>query len=257
MARIFCIASLALAAVSVVSGHVIPHHKRAPPGWQTDILQNYGVYHDRYLQWDCENQHNTTFFETCCHPLLKKESISVLENLGCENHSGDDCDGDSPSSAPSSSLEPFCSTCRANFYTGPTPTLTPTTTPHEAPASSSSPAPAPAQSSDGLDNTIHTGGVATFFTQNGVAGACGQVHQDTDFICAMDQARYGSSGGVSTLCGKRVQITADNGKTVTVTVADDCPTCDNENSIDLSVAAFEVLAPQSVGEIKITWQLVK
>jgi hypothetical protein len=87
MARIFCIASLALAAVSVVSGHVIPHHKRAPPGWQTDILQvrsllgvtchisqpplqNYGVYHDRYLQWDCENQHNTTFFETCCHPLL-------------------------------------------------------------------------------------------------------------------------------------------------------------------------------------------
>jgi expansin (peptidoglycan-binding protein) len=71
-----------------------------------------------------------------------------------------------------------------------------------------------------------------------------------------DQSLYGDSGGVSPLCGKKVQITADNGKTVTVTVADDCPTCKNENSIDLSVAAFEVLAPQTVGEIKITWQLV-
>jgi hypothetical protein len=28
---------------------------------------------------------------------------------------------------------------------------------------------------------------ATFFTQNGVAGACGKVHQDSDLICAMGE----------------------------------------------------------------------
>lgn len=33
-------------------------------------MQNYDVYHDRYLKWDCQNQHNTTFFDKCCHPLL-------------------------------------------------------------------------------------------------------------------------------------------------------------------------------------------
>ena len=40
MVRIFCIVSLALAAVSTVSGHVIKHRK-PPANWQTDILQVY------------------------------------------------------------------------------------------------------------------------------------------------------------------------------------------------------------------------
>jgi hypothetical protein len=32
-----------------------------------------------------------------------------------------------------------------------------------------------------------------------------------------------------------------------VTVADECPTCDNANSIDLSEGAFETIADLSVG----------
>jgi rare lipoprotein A (peptidoglycan hydrolase) len=70
----------------------------------------------------------------------------------------------------------------------------------------------------------------------------------------MDQALFGTSGPASPLCGKQVQITnTSNGKTVTVTVADDCPTCENANSIDLSVAAFEAIADLSTGEVPISW----
>jgi len=73
----------------------------------------------------------------------------------------------------------------------------------------------------------------------------------------MDQSRYGDSGGASSLCGKQVRITNQaNGNTVTVTVADDCPTCQNENSIDLSVAAFQALDNLSVGDIPIVWSFV-
>jgi len=89
---------------------------------------------------------------------------------------------------------------------------------------------------------------ATYFYQNGNAGACGTVHSDYDYICAIDSARYGNSGSTSSLCGQQVKITnTDNGNTVTVTIADDCPTCDNANSIDLSVGAFEALGSLSEG----------
>ncbi|KAJ3868911.1 RlpA-like double-psi beta-barrel-protein domain-containing protein-containing protein [Lentinula novae-zelandiae] len=98
---------------------------------------------------------------------------------------------------------------------------------------------------------------ATYFLQNGVAGACGTVHSDSDFIAAMDQTRYGDSGDVSPLCGKYVKITNIlNQKTVTVQVADDCPTCNNENSIDLSQGAFTQIATIDEGEVPITWEYV-
>jgi expansin (peptidoglycan-binding protein) len=104
---------------------------------------------------------------------------------------------------------------------------------------------------------VETGGVATFFYQNGVAGACGTVHSDSDLIAAMDQTRYGNSGEVSALCGQQVEITnTQNGKTVTVTIADDCPTCENANSIDLSVGAFTQIATEEQGEVPITWKLL-
>ncbi|KAI0306461.1 RlpA-like double-psi beta-barrel-protein domain-containing protein-containing protein, partial [Multifurca ochricompacta] len=97
----------------------------------------------------------------------------------------------------------------------------------------------------------------TFFFQGGVAGACGKVHSDNDFIAAIDEKRYGFSGAVSSLCGKRVKITnTENGKTVIVTIADDCPTCKNANSIDLSVAAFKAIAPLSAGIAPISWSFI-
>lgn len=109
---------------------------------------------------------------------------------------------------------------------------------------------------------------ATFFYQNGVAGACGTVHSDSEFIAAIgksahvnvitffidnfltDERRYGNSGARSSLCGKQVQITnTKNGKSVKVTIADDCPTCTNSNSIDLSVGAFNAIATEAEGMV--------
>jgi expansin (peptidoglycan-binding protein) len=76
-------------------------------------------------------------------------------------------------------------------------------------------------------------------------------------IPVKDQAWYGDSTLVSSLCGKQVEIiNTDNQKSVTVTIADDCPTCDNANSIDLSVQAFDTLSDQYIGKIPIKWRFV-
>ncbi|GAW10118.1 expansin family protein [Lentinula edodes] len=120
----------------------------------------------------------------------------------------------------------------------------------ETPTTSSSSAEAtPTGSVDSSTGSseVFTGGHATYFTQNGVAGACGTVHSDNDFIVAIDQDRYGDSGETSQYCGKTVTITG-LGKTMQATVADDCPTCDNENSLDMSVALFQSFTSLDVGE---------
>ncbi|KDQ60944.1 hypothetical protein JAAARDRAFT_124948 [Jaapia argillacea MUCL 33604] len=86
---------------------------------------------------------------------------------------------------------------------------------------------------------------ATFFYQNGEAGACGNYNPDSAFIAAIGKAAL-----VSPLCGKQVHITnQNNGKTVTVTIADACPTCNNGDSIDLSVGAFTQIATEEEGEV--------
>ena len=111
---------------------------------------------------------------------------------------------------------------------------------------------------------------ATYFYQNGVAGACGRVHSDYDLICAMgtprlvraaldydlsdraraDYRRYGDTSVRSSLCGRSVRITnTQNGKSVNAFVADACPTCENGNSIDLSMGAFQRIADLSEGVV--------
>ena len=86
----------------------------------------------------------------------------------------------------------------------------------------------------------------TWFTQDGNAGACGIVHSDSDFIAALDSRTYGDSGSQSSLCGKQIRISWQ-GKSVDVTVADDCPTCNTPSSVDLSQAAFEALSSLDTG----------
>ncbi|KAF8746088.1 hypothetical protein AX14_000149 [Amanita brunnescens Koide BX004] len=101
---------------------------------------------------------------------------------------------------------------------------------------------------------VFTGGYATYFYQNGNAGACGAYHSDYDLIAAIDADRYGYTGEKSALCGKKVKIVnPSNGHSVVVTIADACPTCRNGNSIDLSVGAFERIADMSLGIVSIDW----
>ncbi|KAL7411760.1 hypothetical protein BDY24DRAFT_329489, partial [Mrakia frigida] len=45
-----------------------------PPGYASGYLENYDVYHLRYIALDCSEQHDTVFFDDCCHPLLSTES---------------------------------------------------------------------------------------------------------------------------------------------------------------------------------------
>ncbi|KAI9446345.1 plant expansin [Lactarius indigo] len=272
MVRVLSITSLALAAASAVSGLVVP--RLSPPkGWETDILEPYEQYHERYLALDCQDKHGQPFFDQCCHPLLATQKLESRPPQCIP----DDCDdgSDNTSTIPPSSSP--TNVTPTPTYVPPKSTHTPepssSTSSTKPPPSTSAPKPSPSTSStpkpkasptpvshspEGSSSSeVNTGGQATFFRQNGVAGACGKVHSDDDLICAMDQIRYGDPGAKSALCGKQVRITnTENGKTVTVTVADDCPTCKNANSIDLSVAAFKAIATLEQGVASIAWSFV-
>ncbi|PCH38005.1 barwin-like endoglucanase [Wolfiporia cocos MD-104 SS10] len=208
MSRFLAVTTLACVAATTVSGRTIGARTTVPPTYDQGYLEPYATYHARYLALDCQDKHDTLFFESCCHPLLATQSLS-----------------DRPEE---------CNPYPSSTSTSATSTLETTS-----------------------DSEVYTDGYATYFYQNGVAGACGTVHSDYDMIAAIDQDRYGNSGAVSALCGQKVKITNPaNGNTVTVTIADDCPTCRNSDSIDLSVGAFEQIADLSEGIVSIDWEFV-
>jgi hypothetical protein len=284
------ILSIALVAASSVSGLIIPRHRnvnvlaRAEPGtYDAGYLEGYEGYHARYIAIGCNEKHNTTFFDTCCHPLLATETLKADRPAECAPSAASLASASS--ALPTTTIKPDSNgnNCEdpADTTTTPTPKATPTPeaspkqhhTPKNATvtessthtssapetkatskSSSKSSSSSGSGSSSALSGTVQSGGVATFFTQNGVAGACGTVHSDSDFICAIDQQRYGNSGGKSKLCGMSIRIVnTNNGKSVTCQIADDCPTCKNENSVDLSVGAFTAIATQAEGEVPIQW----
>jgi len=298
MYHLVSLATVVFAVASSVSALAIPRDTAAAPpappaGWLTDILESYESYHKYYLSIDCENHHNTTFFDDCCHPLLASQSLddrpaqctsasaSISAPIANPTSSGDDdeedCDsGDDEDNEPA--VVPTTTPAPKVIVTTPAPEPTTTAAPkptttappiqkvvpsttHEAKPATTSPAKkAPSSgssSSSSGSSQVFTGGIATFFFQNGVAGACGTVHQDSDFIVAIDAARYGDTGEKSPLCGKQVHITnTANKKSVTATIADACPTCDNSNSIDLSTGTFKTIGDESAGVLNIEWFFV-
>ncbi|KAM0751599.1 barwin-like endoglucanase [Meredithblackwellia eburnea MCA 4105] len=99
-----------------------------------------------------------------------------------------------------------------------------------------------------------TGGKATFYNQYGVAGACGKVNSDDALIVALQIDRYGSGSNNAPDCGRTVVVTnTANGKSVVATVADACPGCENENSLDLSIGAFGKIGDYDTGVLSISW----
>jgi len=277
MSKFFVFVALALVATSSVSALVVPRTD-PPPGWASDYLEPYDTYHTRYLALSCQTQHGTQFFDDCCHPLLATETLEANRPPQCvpgsqAYSSAMNAEPTSSGDSPANSNDDGDDNCDDSGDTTPTtPTSPPPyTAPTPGPDSSPAPNPTPVASpttttttyassptpdySD--DTSLITGGVATFFYQNGVAGACGAVNPDTAFIAAIDQERYGNSGDKSSLCGKQVQITnPSNNKSVTVTIADDCPTCQNGNSIDLSFAAFLEIATEAEGLVDIVWKFL-
>ncbi|KAF7976731.1 hypothetical protein HWV62_5919 [Athelia sp. TMB] len=306
------LASIPLIAllVSSASALVLPRHRalaRAPTAievapraeasqpadWTSHHLEDYETYHIRYMALDCEDKHNTTFWDACCHPRAASNTTALAAECtpskaalasasarygedDCEETSSapaptptetEECGGEEtssvkptpkPTSSKASSTKKAATTKAAAspdaaggagaLGAGPTTTAKPSSSKAEPTSSktSSTKTSAAAQPT----GSVYSGGVATYFLQDGTAGACGAVHPDSALIAAIDQDRYGNSDAESSLCGKQVRVTnTSNKKTVVVTIADDCPTCKNANSIDLSKSAFTQIATIEEGEV--------
>ncbi|KAF9507856.1 hypothetical protein BS47DRAFT_1488618 [Hydnum rufescens UP504] len=227
-----------------------------------DILEPYEKYHSRYLEWGCDSEHGKPFFDLCCHPKLKNDTTSFPSSCsaGCTEDPKDPVHKDpTPTHSTTSSkplkIDPPSSTSSSTPYQPPKGVAGDPKPPSSTSSSSTKPPdPAPTKQTT---SPFNLGGFATFFYQGGNAGACGTVHSDSDYIVAIDIDRYGDTGAVSPLCGKKVEITnADTGKSVVATIADVCPTCKNSNSIDLSVSTFLAIASLGEGMVSIKWQFV-
>jgi len=338
-------------AVASVSAHSIHHVRRhhapraqPPAGWATNYLEDYDTYHTRYLAIGCEDKHDTTFFDMCCHPMLATETLeknrapccapgstaqcpssSSSAAIPASTSTDDDCDDDGDdggdgdddedcddegdgedASSTVASVKPLSSTPADNDEDcdddGDGEDASPSSTPadndddddceedsdddsaatstHVVSASthsSSEAAPTTAPATHKTVTTVKasttstadesaktasssssfplvTGGFATWFTQNGVAGACGTVHQDTDFVVALPTVAYEKGAN----CGRKIRVfKADDDDTyVDAVVADECPTCTNKNCVDMSVATFKKLATLSTGEFSVKYQFL-
>jgi len=95
-------------------------------------------------------------------------------------------------------------------------------------------------------------GEATWFTQDGGQGACGNFNADSVHLVALQTQLYGNGE----YCGKSLVVTnTDNGKSVTCTVQDECPTCNGQKyNLDMSTSAFDSIGDASTGVLNISWE---
>ncbi|BGP37208.1 hypothetical protein JCM10449v2_001113 [Rhodotorula kratochvilovae] len=122
-----------------------------------------------------------------------------------------------------------------------------TQAPKTTTTTSSAPAQTSSASSSGSSDTFS--GRGTYYLQYGVAGSCGSVHSDSDYIVALSYTQVDSGSH----CGQKVLLTnADNGKSVEATVADTCPGCEY-GAIDLSEGAFLQLGTLDQGVLNLEW----
>jgi len=107
-------------------------------------------------------------------------------------------------------------------------------------------------------------GKGTVFYQNGRAGSCGIVHDDSSYVAALS-AQWMQSYN-SPLCWKQIEVrnvgstynVGGTGNTIRATVADTCPAdeCDAEH-VDFSIGAWNALTNNApVGAIQIEWNFV-
>ncbi|PWN30124.1 hypothetical protein BDZ90DRAFT_229154 [Jaminaea rosea] len=97
-----------------------------------------------------------------------------------------------------------------------------------------------------LEKRMHSGATATWFTQNGNPGSCGQYHSDNDMIVAVSAQHHDSSN-----CGKTITIEA-NGVQQVATIADTCPGCGFAD-LDLSTGLFQKFAGLDQGVVTMNW----
>ena len=232
--------------------------------------------HTRYIALDCQSQHNTSFFATCCHPLQSYQTLSDRPSYCTPNATESssascytatatttasaDAEASTQYSSASASVASVFSSV-ASQASSSSLSNADQHAHHSTSTTSSAPAATSTSSSSGgsSSGTQMTGGFATYYTQNGNEGECGQYHSDSDYIIAIDTNGWWpdyQTNSNSPYCGRKITLTnTDNGKSVTATVEDACPSCSTDNSLDLSVAAFLAIADDtSVGEVPIVWE---
>ncbi|MFD7615985.1 hypothetical protein [Streptomyces sp. NPDC059802] len=137
--------------------------------------------------------------------------------------------------------------------TTPPPDQSRTTGPPPEPGRTTSPPPEQGESPDQPPHGYN--GAASYFSPDGVPGACGQVIRDSDFVVALDHRMFGSGSAQSSQCGRKVVVT-HNGRSITATVLDANPTSDMYG-LDLTRAAYQELASLDEETIDITWRFVE
>ncbi|KAI0683695.1 RlpA-like double-psi beta-barrel-protein domain-containing protein-containing protein [Cytidiella melzeri] len=301
MFNLISVASLALSAIVAVTGSplhrdtIVARHAvlaRDATTYDSAILEPYDEYIARYWAIGCPTQHDTPFFDSCCHPMKKGETLAANREPQCNPANLSSAVSSAASTATASSATPTatdddgdCDDDEETTSAAPTPSATSS---HVLPPATSSAAPAPVNAAPAPPQELSSSSVApvetssthvtttkaltstkaapsptptaastdftgqgTWFTQNGVAGACGTVHPDSAMIVALDSAIYNNGEN----CGRSLTITNEsNGKSQKAVVADECPTCVSAYSVDFSEALFEALAGDlGIGEIKISW----
>lgn len=252
-------AFLALAAIAQAAPVA---QKDAPGSYAEGYLEPYMTYHTRYITIGCAGKQDSQFFTDCCSPMLSTETLEDARLPYCRPNATE-------SASVSSSAAPVHQTASADYeaqsayaeaITSESAAEATSTWVAETTSTSTwsaKPEKTTKASSGGSSSSYDkTGGFATYFHQNGNAGACGDYHSDSEYGIAIDSNGYWGNdfSQGSDLCGKVINIKNDNnGKTVTATVWDVCPTCNNGNSLDLSVGAFNAIATEAEGMVPISW----
>ncbi|KIY72159.1 hypothetical protein CYLTODRAFT_486555 [Cylindrobasidium torrendii FP15055 ss-10] len=249
------------------------------------LLEPYSAYSERYNSYGCTSQKsNTDFFDQCCKPraptdtsnldscastaaslaaaateVASSTSDFVAPTSDFVPTSSEFSDAERTQPASSSDYVPQTSSSAA--YT-PEPSseaqytpesssdagYTPAPTTYEAPTTTSEAAPATTSASSGSTSGEGYSGTATYYYQNGAAGACGEYKSDSDFIVAIPILLWGDYNSRSSMCGKTVTMcNAKTNNCVDAVVADLCPTCVGDYSIDLSDGLFKALAAGADG----------
>jgi hypothetical protein len=134
------------------------------------------------------------------------------------------------------------------------PAATPTPAPQPTTTTSSAQATSTSGSSGGSTSESFTGEIT--FYETGL-GSCGETSTDSDHIVALSQILYdkytpAGNANNNSLCGKFIHIEY-GGKSTDVKVVDRCTGC-AEHDLDLSPAAFDDLASESLGRLQgATW----
>ncbi|KAI8098186.1 RlpA-like double-psi beta-barrel-protein domain-containing protein-containing protein [Gilbertella persicaria] len=106
------------------------------------------------------------------------------------------------------------------------------------------------------DDGYHRG-EGTYYDLETHVGSCGKQSQNMELVAAVNAQEMGQEeGSQNPHCGQQIEVVGPSGKSIHVTVVDNCKTCQT-GGLDLSPAAFEELGDFSHGSIPIKWKFIE